>query len=302
MLLRLFEVFVQPQSLIECQKSNHSYAYSLTITKDEGIDTVSGAGNYVSGKTVTIVATLNSGYEFAGWVSNGDELTNSNSLTTTLTITQNTSVQATSSAEGEKELSLQYNGNGGTWNNPSHDTYVVNQDGYVVVRQTGVVYTIKYSPAVENIDLVDYNGAWFNWTSVNGEAGVPFGSEYYIVNASTNEKTYLDQSEHYSSIYLANAAGCDLLTTNCTVVAYVNWEEYLITNADYLKVSGTTSLALVLAMTLSSLFGTVVPIVLRKMKVDPAAASGPFITTLNDCIGVICYYGLALLMFMAILF
>ena len=71
---------------------------------------------------------------------------------------------------------------------------------------------------------------------------------------------------------------------------------------DYLKVSGTTSLALVLAMTLSSLFGTVVPIVLRKMKVDPAAASGPFITTLNDCIGVICYYGLALLMFMAILF
>ena len=70
---------------------------------------------------------------------------------------------------------------------------------------------------------------------------------------------------------------------------------------DYLKVAGTTSLALVAAMTLSSLFGTLVPILLRKMKVDPAAASGPFITTLNDCIGVICYYGLALLMFMAVL-
>ena len=70
---------------------------------------------------------------------------------------------------------------------------------------------------------------------------------------------------------------------------------------DCLKISGTASLALVLAMTLSSLFGTIVPIVLRKMKVDPAAASGPFITTLNDCIAVVCYYSLALLMFMAIL-
>jgi len=71
---------------------------------------------------------------------------------------------------------------------------------------------------------------------------------------------------------------------------------------DCLKICGTTSLALIAAMTLSSLFGTVVPIILRKMKIDPAAASGPFITTLNDCIGVICYYGLALLMFMTILF
>lgn len=70
---------------------------------------------------------------------------------------------------------------------------------------------------------------------------------------------------------------------------------------DCLKICGTTSLALILAMTLSSLFGTIVPIILRKMKIDPAAASGPFITTLNDCIGVICYYGLALLMFMTIL-
>ena len=85
----------------------------------------------------------------------------------------------------------------------------------------------------------------------------------------------------------------------------IKHEEIIVGNGfdviDCLKISGTTSLALVTAMTLSSLFGTIVPIVLRKMKVDPAAASGPFITTLNDCIAVICYYSLALLMFMAIL-
>ena len=85
----------------------------------------------------------------------------------------------------------------------------------------------------------------------------------------------------------------------------IKHEEIIVGNGfsviDCLKISGTTSLALITAMTLSSLFGTIVPIILRKMKVDPAAASGPFITTLNDCIAVICYYSLALIMFMAIL-
>ena len=85
----------------------------------------------------------------------------------------------------------------------------------------------------------------------------------------------------------------------------IKHEEIIVGNGydimDCLKVSATASLALILAMTLSSLFGTIVPIVLRKLKVDPAAASGPFITTLNDCIAVLCYYTLALLMFMAIL-
>ena len=69
-----------------------------------------------------------------------------------------------------------------------------------------------------------------------------------------------------------------------------------------LKLTGSVSISLVLAMTLSSLFGTTVPIILKKCKVDPAAASGPFITTINDCIAVICYYGLAMLLFYNFIF
>lgn len=58
-------------------------------------------------------------------------------------------------------------------------------------------------------------------------------------------------------------------------------------------VSGCLGIAMVLAMLISSLSGTVIPIFFQKMGVDPAVASGPLITTVNDLVAVISYYGLA---------
>ena len=58
-------------------------------------------------------------------------------------------------------------------------------------------------------------------------------------------------------------------------------------------VSGCLGAAMVLAMLVSSLSGTVIPIVFKKLGVDPAVASGPLITTINDLVAVISYYGLA---------
>ena len=58
-------------------------------------------------------------------------------------------------------------------------------------------------------------------------------------------------------------------------------------------VSGCLGAAMVLAMVASSLSGTVIPILFKKMGVDPAVASGPLITTINDLVAVISYYGLA---------
>ena len=57
-------------------------------------------------------------------------------------------------------------------------------------------------------------------------------------------------------------------------------------------ISVCIGLALVLALVISSLIGTVVPIFFKKIKIDPAVASGPLITTLNDLVAVITYYGL----------
>lgn len=51
--------------------------------------------------------------------------------------------------------------------------------------------------------------------------------------------------------------------------------------------------SLLLSMTISSFTGTTIPLLFKKLGVDPAVASGPLITTVNDMVGVITYYGLA---------
>lgn len=51
--------------------------------------------------------------------------------------------------------------------------------------------------------------------------------------------------------------------------------------------------ALALSMSLSSISGTTIPILFKGLGVDPAVASGPLITTVNDLIAVVAYYGLA---------
>ena len=62
------------------------------------------------------------------------------------------------------------------------------------------------------------------------------------------------------------------------------------------SVSGCLGIAMVLAMLASSLSGTIIPILFKKLGVDPAVASGPLITTVNDLVAVVSYYGLAWLM------
>ena len=64
-----------------------------------------------------------------------------------------------------------------------------------------------------------------------------------------------------------------------------------------LCISGCSGAALLLSMVLSSLVGTVIPIFFKKIHIDPAVASGPLITTVNDLVAVVTYYGLAYLLF-----
>jgi magnesium transporter len=69
---------------------------------------------------------------------------------------------------------------------------------------------------------------------------------------------------------------------------------------DAIKASGIVGISLVVAMTFASLVGSIIPIMLSKLKIDPAVASGPFITTINDILAIVIYYGLAYLLFINI--
>ena len=60
-------------------------------------------------------------------------------------------------------------------------------------------------------------------------------------------------------------------------------------------ISGCVGVSLVVAMVISSLIGTIIPMFFHKIHIDPAVASGPLITTVNDLVAVITYYGLAML-------
>lgn len=57
--------------------------------------------------------------------------------------------------------------------------------------------------------------------------------------------------------------------------------------------AGCVGLAMCFAMAISGFTGAAIPVCLYRLKIDPAVASGPLITTINDLVAVISYYGLA---------
>lgn len=51
--------------------------------------------------------------------------------------------------------------------------------------------------------------------------------------------------------------------------------------------------SLVATLIIGTLAGTIIPLILNKFKVDPAVASGPLITTINDILSLLIYFGIA---------
>ena len=63
------------------------------------------------------------------------------------------------------------------------------------------------------------------------------------------------------------------------------------------EISACIGIALLCSMVVASLDGTLIPILFKKIGIDPAVASGPLITTVNDLVAVCIYYGVSLLLF-----
>ncbi len=67
--------------------------------------------------------------------------------------------------------------------------------------------------------------------------------------------------------------------------------------SDSFQLTLTVSFTLFIVIIFASLFGTLIPLLLNRLKVDPAVATGPFITTMNDVLGLLLYMGVAHLFF-----
>jgi len=55
----------------------------------------------------------------------------------------------------------------------------------------------------------------------------------------------------------------------------------------------TVAISLVTVIIIASIIGTFIPIILDKRGIDPALATGPFITTSNDILGILIYFSIA---------
>ena len=71
--------------------------------------------------------------------------------------------------------------------------------------------------------------------------------------------------------------------------------------AEAFAVSACIGTSLLIAMLASSAVGTLIPLFLKKIKIDPAVASGPLITTVNDLVAVVTYYGISWLVLLEML-
>jgi magnesium transporter len=55
----------------------------------------------------------------------------------------------------------------------------------------------------------------------------------------------------------------------------------------------TAGLALLSVVVIAAALGSIIPLALNRVGVDPALATGPFITTSNDILGLVVYFGIA---------
>ena len=103
-----------------------------------------------------------------------------------------------------------------------------------------------------------------------------------LANGSLDAKNAFKQVLKESVVALINATIISLL-----VYAY-NFICYGATSV----VTYAVSLSLFAVIIFASTFSTLVPLTLEKLKIDPAIATGPFVTTANDVIGMMLYMGI----------
>ena len=76
---------------------------------------------------------------------------------------------------------------------------------------------------------------------------------------------------------------------NAVVLSSLIFIYNFITSEDY-ALCFTVSISLFAVIILAGILGSLVPMTLHKYKIDPALATGPFITTLNDILGLLLYF------------
>ncbi|MDE6652084.1 MAG: magnesium transporter, partial [Paramuribaculum sp.] len=83
------------------------------------------------------------------------------------------------------------------------------------------------------------------------------------------------------------------LINGCIISLLVFLYNFMKLGAGHYTTTLSVSLSLFSVVIFASVFGTFVPLTLEKLKIDPALATGPFISITNDIIGMVIYMGIS---------
>ncbi len=124
-------------------------------------------------------------------------------------------------------------------------------------------------------------------TATGGNVGIQSSS--IVLQSLANKSSTIQYQENYSSrlFKVFVVAVLNGIVIGLTVFVF----SYLIERN--IRLSAVVAIALLSVVILASLMGTITPIILDKYNINPAVASGPFITTANDLLGLAVYFGTA---------
>ncbi len=100
-----------------------------------------------------------------------------------------------------------------------------------------------------------------------------------IANRSFGNESILEKLFKELRVALLNGFICSLIILLSTYLLGYNP-----------ALSATVSISLLSVIIFAALFGAFIPLSLKKIKIDPALATGPFITTINDVLGLLIYF------------
>ena len=83
---------------------------------------------------------------------------------------------------------------------------------------------------------------------------------------------------------------------NATIISMLVYVYNFVRFGPTATVCYSVSISLFAVVMFASIFGTLVPMTLEKLKVDPAIATGPFISITNDIIGMLIYMGITVML------
>ena len=117
-------------------------------------------------------------------------------------------------------------------------------------------------------------------TAMAGNVGVQ-SSAIIVQGIASNSLGF----ESTFSRLLRELGGAFINGLTCSALLFL-WNYF---NEDSIALTMTVSIALFVVIIFAAIAGTIIPLMLHKAKVDPALATGPFITTLNDIVGLFIY-------------